>query len=372
MIGTYPPPVHGQAVAFEMLAESPEVLSRYHVIKVDYAPKRQLNKYMMIPYKLLRNFSMIQTLKKVVRDNQVDIFYLGMSSSNQGAVRDLLITKTIEKALSRAKFIIHHHGGNFRTFYEKTDDKHRSMVNYYLERTDCVIVLTPKLIKLFDGLISEDKVKVVSNGISATNKIAEEIIEQKIYALKQHSTIHILYLSNMIRTKGYYELLQSAPLLLDAGIDFDITFAGAFRSTSDETQFNKYIKIHQLEKNVRYAGLVTGNDKNKLLEVSNIFVLPTSYPNEGQPISILESMAAGMAIVTTDHGGISDVIKNEKNGIIIETITPDEIANAIFRLSSDRHFLAKICAENQRVSNEQYMEEHYVQKMLVIFNDYSK
>ena len=121
----------------------------------------------------------------------------------------------------------------------------------------------------------------------------------------------------MIRTKGYYELLQSAPLLLDAGIDFDITFAGAFRSTSDETQFNKYIKIHQLEKNVRYAGLVTGNDKNKLLEVSNIFVLPTSYPNEGQPISILESMAAGMAIVTTDHGGISDVIKNEKNGIII-------------------------------------------------------
>ena len=76
-------------------------------------------------------------------------------------------------------------------------------------------------------------------------------------------------------------------------------------------------------------------------------------------------------VVTTDQWHL-DVIKNEKNGIIIETITPDEIANAIFRLSSDRHFLAKICAENQRVSNEQYMEEHYVQKMLVIFNDYSK
>lgn len=372
MIGAFPPPVHGQAVAFETLAESPDVLKRYHVIKVDYAPKKQFNKYIMIPYKLLCNFNMIHRLKKVVRDNKVDLFYLGMSSSDQGATRDYLIAKTIEKSLSNAKLIIHHHGGNFRTFYEKTDDKHRSMVNYYLNKTDCAIVLTPKLKKLFESLISEDKIKVVSNGISAANKIAEDTIEQKIIGLKQNDTIHVLYLSNMIRTKGYYELLQSAPILLEAGIHFDITFAGAFRSTSDETQFHEFIKRYNLEKSVKYAGLVTGSAKNKLLETSNIFVLPTSYPNEGQPISILEAMAAGIAIITTDHGGISDVIKDGTNGILIKSITPDEIAKAIIRFNSDRDFLTKVCVENQKVSNEQYMETHYVNRMLCIFDEYSK
>ena len=372
MIGAFPPPVHGQAVAFETLAESPELREKYNVIKIDYAPKKRLNKYLMIPYKLLRNLSMIQSLKKVVRSRKVDIFYLGISSSDQGARRDHIIAKTIDKALEHSKLIIHHHGGNFRTFYDSTDDNHRAMVDYYLERTDCAIVLTPRLRKLFNGLLPESKVKVVSNGISASNKLPEKEINKRIASLSQRDIVHILYLSNMKKTKGYYELLKSAPLLLDNGIDFEMTFAGAFESVADEEEFHNYVNEHRLGQKVKYKGVVTGNEKNCLLGENDIFVLPTAYPNEGQPISILESMAAGMAIVTTDHGGISDVIKDGINGIIITAITPDEIAKAVIRLSSNRDFMAKVCVENMRISNEQYLEQHYVNNMIDIFNEYSE
>ena len=368
MIGAFPPPVHGQAVAFETLAESPELLKKYNVIKIDYAPKKRLNKYLMIPYKLLRNLSMIQSLKKAIRDNKEDIFYLGISSSDQGARRDNLIAKTIDKALAHSKLIIHHHGGNFRTFYDSTDDNHRAMVNYYLERTDCAIVLTPRLKKLFDGLLPESKVKVVSNGISAFNKLPDEEISKKVTSLLQRNTVHILYLSNMKKTKGYYELLESAPLLLEKGIDFEMTFAGAFEAVADEEEFHNYVSEHSLVQNVKYNGVVTGNEKNRLLAENDIFVLPTAYPNEGQPISILEAMAAGMAIITTDHGGIADVVHDRENGIIIKTIDPNEISKAILSLIANREDLIKMCTENVRVSREKYMEEHYVNHMIEVFD----
>lgn len=48
------------------------------------------------------------------------------------------------------------------------------------------------------------------------------------------------------------------------------------------------------------------------------FALPTRYPNEGQPISILEAMGNGMFIITTDHAGIPDIVEDGVNGIVMK------------------------------------------------------
>ena len=53
-----------------------------------------------------------------------------------------------------------------------------------------------------------------------------------------------------------------------------------------------------------YIGIVNGKAKKNLLEWGNVFVLPTFYKMEGQPISILEAMATKNLVVTTNHAGI--------------------------------------------------------------------
>lgn len=369
MIGVFPPPINGQAVAFETLAESPEFKQKYNVIKADYAPKKSFKKRVMVLYKFLRNIGMLLFLKKIVNSQPIDIYYLGISSSNQGAVRDSLITKVIGKKLDCAKFVIHHHGGNFRTFYEATDEKHRTMVNTYLKKTDIAIVLTPKLKELFKDLLPEGNIRVVSNGINAENKLPDKVVKNKIEGIKAKKKMRILYLSNMKKTKGYMKLLQSAPLLVQEGIAIEMVFAGAFESEEDKKEFNGYIEKHNLASSVRYLGVVTGGEKNKLLETSDVFVLPTTYPQEGQPISILEAMAAGMAIISTDHGGITDVVNHEKNGLILSSIEPEYIAAAIKRLCIDRDFMARICKLNVLIANDHYMESHYVDNMIRIFDE---
>ena len=75
---------------------------------------------------------------------------------------------------------------------------------------------------------------------------------------------------------------------------------------------------NKLEEYVTYHCIVGGEAKRKLLKECYIFALPTKDPNEGQPISILEAMGNGMLIITTDHAGIPDIVKDGINGLIIQ------------------------------------------------------
>src|SRR5690606_23550060 len=59
-----------------------------------------------------------------------------------------------------------------------------------------------------------------------------------------------------------------------------------------------------------------GKEKIDLLKHCDVFILP-SY-SEGVPISILEAMSYGLAIISTNVGGIPSVVINNKNGILIE------------------------------------------------------
>lgn len=95
---------------------------------------------------------------------------------------------------------------------------------------------------------------------------------------------------------------------------FHFDFAGKFFEDSEKEYFDSYVKENKLEEYITYHGIVGGESKRNLLKECYIFALPTRYPNEGQPISILEAMGNGMFIISTDHAGIPDIVGTE-NGI---------------------------------------------------------
>lgn len=85
---------------------------------------------------------------------------------------------------------------------------------------------------------------------------------------------------------------------------------------------------------VTYHGVAAGDKKRELLKVCNIFILLTRYPNEEQPISIFEAMGNGM-MITTDHAGITDIVKDGVNGLVISArgINVEQISNHIFEIA---------------------------------------
>lgn len=78
----------------------------------------------------------------------------------------------------------------------------------------------------------------------------------------------------------------------------------------------EYIKQNKLENIAFYQGWISGKNKIELLNRADAYVLP-SY-NEGLPVSILESMSYHLPIISTNVGGIPEIVKDGVNGFIIE------------------------------------------------------
>ena len=94
---------------------------------------------------------------------------------------------------------------------------------------------------------------------------------------------------------------------------------------------------------------------------AHVFCLPTTYPYEGQPISILEAYAAGAIVITTDIGGIPDIFVDKKNGFLIEGGTQEALVNILIDkiLMGDRSDLYQISQYNQREAQNLYTEDRY-------------
>ena len=117
-----------------------------------------------------------------------------------------------------------------------------------------------------------------------------------------------------------------------------------------------------------YHGPVSGIKKVDLLRSSSIFILPTYYPTEAYPISIIEAMATGNAIITTKHNYLEKII-SEKHGITIQKRDYGEIISSIKKLFKDQMKLQVIQKNNLKHSKKYNFDNHLNQLFKIISND---
>ena len=80
-------------------------------------------------------------------------------------------------------------------------------------------------------------------------------------------------------------------------------------------RLKELINKHNIEDIVEFLGWISSMEKAIILNSTDVYILP-SY-NEGLPISILESMSYGKAIISTNVGGIPEIVRNKENGLLI-------------------------------------------------------
>jgi glycosyltransferase involved in cell wall biosynthesis len=235
-----------------------------------------------------------------------------------------------------------------------------------------VIVLGDSLKSIFRNLIDKDKIRVVPNCVDDQYLIDNDIYRLKMENLIYKPTLDLLYLSNFMVEKGYRKVLQLALMAKERGEkNLCFHFAGNFFDEKDEQFYWDYIHKYQLDSLVRYHGIVSGGPKKELLALCNVFFLITTYRIEGQPISILEAMGNGMAIITTNHAGIPDIMENNVNGMMVDkkSINLNDIYDYIQQLNNDRSLLINICTRNIENIRNYYTEEQYIDNMNSAFQD---
>ncbi len=353
-LAQFPPPVHGLSKAVDTLYSS-ALSEKYHFPKIDITSNRNI-------FKTLWKLLFIKC----------DIVYFTIAQTVGGNLRDLLFLIVI--LLRRKKCIVHLHGGYYRHLIDNDCSFFQRKINYILfKKVDSAIVLGESLRWIFDGIVSENDIHIVKNCIDNCFCVSE--IDEKLSDIESSYTINVLYLSNFISSKGYPDLLKVILELKRRGIvdKFKFYFAGKFFDEREKQFFDNYISENELSSHVIFNGPAYGQDKIDLLKKCHVFSLLSTYPNEGQPISILEAMGNGMAIITTNHAGIPD-IATSKNGFVSDksNIDVSNISDFLIEMYKDREALKSICKLNYDVIQSDFTEENYINAMDSVFEKYSK
>lgn len=326
MLGPFPPPIHGMSLANEMLYkgltknhEVYRVNTKSGLILEDISKQGKFN-LKKIYYAI---WPIIKGVTTILFGKRLDVIYITPGQSGLGYIKYIPFMWAAN--VRSIPYFIHIHGGSFRDEYDKTSGIKRKLINYSLKRLAGAIILGDSLKYMFQGLIPDEKIYICENGVEDDIFATEEEIEKKVAQYDADDTIRILYLSNLLKTKGILDLFEAIKLLNNRNIKVHLDVAGSIEPEIED-EVNRYLS--ELGESAKYHGVVTGQKKKGLLLRNYIFCLPTYYPNEGQPISILEAMACGCTIVTTDQGGIRDIV-NSTYGSFVDKKDPTGLAEAI-------------------------------------------
>jgi glycosyltransferase involved in cell wall biosynthesis len=351
-IAPLPEPTTGQSLASKVLLE--ELSLSYNVKVVDL--KKDSFKQGHGSFRHISSV-LINILRTAKHAPSSDVIYITNVESFAGNVKDLMLYIACGSRINRA--VIHLHGGAGMREIMKGRYPFLSGLNgAFLKRAAAVIVLGERLVDIYSPWVNQEKLHTVANFAEDRWFADAEQINAKY---DDTSPIRLLFLSNLLPGKGHIELLEGF-LRLEPEVRnrFHLDFAGRFESPAGEAEFLARMSGCR---EARYHGSVMGEAKASLLRNAHLFCLPTYYPYEGQPISILEAYAAGAAVLTTDHSGIFDTFTPGVNGLEVTKGSTDSIEASLRLIAKMPEQLRSIGLRNNLAARDKYTVEQFNARM---------
>ena len=311
-----------------------------------------------------------ELLLKLLRSHY-NIAYIISSQSRNGFLRDYAMITLCR--WFKIPVITHQYGANYHQLLDVLDKKGLKRLSNMLSYVSSIIVEGDYMKEQFSFLPNYiEKVKVIPNGLPVVGKQA---LKPKLYDGKQ--PFMLFYLSNLIWSKGYFDVLKAVDIVVNKEqLDVNCVFAGRFMASHDDEKpgisnkedFDKFVRDHSLTERVKYYPGLYGDEKDKYFSDANVFLLPTYYINEGQPVSIVEAMAYGCVPLVTEYRHIPMMI-NEQNGCFVRPKDAEDIArNVKYLMEHPGEYAAK---SEQCISDYQqkFRFEVYASKVIECIND---
>jgi len=251
-----------------------------------------------------------------------DLVFLNPSLGLRSFFRDALFAKkTIKKDIP---FVVFFHGWDL-DFEKKVDQKYRKFFLNSFGRAKKMFVLSSdfkeKIIEWgYAGEIVVETTNVDSALLSGFN------IEERLAKQRKDKT-KILFLARLIREKGVFETVEAFVNISKRMSNIELIIAG---DGEDLDELKKL--VHGT--NIRVTGHVGGQNKINLFKESDIYCLPTY--GEGLPTSVLEAMAFGLPVITTNVGGLKEFFQDKKMGYFVKGDNIKNIEEKLIQLISDR------------------------------------
>lgn len=172
------------------------------------------------------------------------------------------------------------------------------------------------------------------------------------YSFKNRSVLtpNLLYVRSFDAIYNPTMAIKVMKELVDLGINANLCMVGPDKDGSLQKCID-LVHNYKLNDRVKFTGVLSKKDWHKLSEDYDIFINTTNIDNT--PISVIEAMALGLPVVSTNVGGIPFLLKNNENAILVEKQNTKEMVDAIKALLADQTLANKLSV-NGRLKAESF------------------
>ena len=219
-------------------------------------------------------------------------------------------------------------------------------------------------IKLIELGVSSETEFFIETTVADTSYLNEFNLKNKI--ISYNDKIIFLFLSRILENKGIYIAIDSYYKFLKKFPEKSSTLIIA-GDGPDLPAVKKYVCELKIP-HINFMGHISGDTKKKVLLESHILLFP-SY-SEGMPNAILEGMLYGMPVVSRITGGVPDIIKQNINGFLTESLNADVFTDFLSILATNNKLYQEMAEINHRIACERFTVQKVRRRILNIYNTF--
>lgn len=350
-----PPPIHGAAMMGKYVHDSQIINQAFDCRYFNLTLAKNLQDIGKGGIRKLRDFiRQLRHIRQKVKTFRPTLCYVTPNAKGGAFYKDFVIVMML-KAMGQ-KVVIHYHNKGVATRQDKLLD------NFLYKRFFKglkVILLAEPLYQDICKYVKREDVFICPNGIP----------EQETTPIKTpHAGFNILFLSNMMKEKGVWDLVEACRILKEQGKKFHCHFVGKWSDITEE-EFHQKLQETHLENEMTAYGAKYGTEKNIFFQQANVFVLPTH--NECLPLVLMEAMGQGLACISTREGGISAIIEEGKTGYVIDKQQPVVLADKIAYLIDHPALCQAMGEAGRKKFKEEFTLERFENRMKEILQTIS-
>ena len=199
---------------------------------------------------------------------------------------------------------------------------------------------------------SSPPVHVVYHGLNAD---FEPLVAAAVRRVEP-ARVRLLAVGRLVRKKGLDTFVDACAVLRDRGVDFEAVIVG--ESGDHEQEVRALVAATGLGARVTFLGPLTQTGLFAQYQQASVFALPCRVLEDGDrdgiPNVLMEAMACGVPVVTTGVSGITELVRDGVNGLIVEPDRPIDLADSLHRLIKDPDLAGHLAERGRSTVSERF------------------
>lgn len=310
-----------------------------------------------IGLKKIKKFAyLLLNIRSLIKALRPDLIYVTPNACGGAFYKDFIVVQMLKTM--GCKVVAHYHNKGVSTRQDRLID---NVLYRQFFRNLKLILVSERLYGDIKKYVDKEDVFICPNGLpnEETHSMPATCIV--------NSLTQLLFLSNMMKAKGVYDLLEACLILKNKNLSFQCHFVGKWADITEQ-EFAQILADKDLTETVFAHGPKYGKEKESFFRQADVFVFPTYYGNEIFGLVNLEAMQYALPVISTNEGAIPDIIDDGITGYIVAKRNPLMLADRIEVLLDKPTLRKEMGQAGKKKFEEQYSFDIFEKRMCEILN----